>query len=629
MTEEFNPNQPFEVVGTDGGFDPNQPFEVVEQPGKPRLSDRLDNFAKRQTFSVADDAPAFVRQGAEYAERGVDMVAEAGRDVLRAPFETLVVEPSKTITQANDYLQLGAAKVGSALRSAATGDREGARALANSSVDDFEQAIMGGLEGAALLAPAPSVGAVARRALVDTSPEGRATLDDFERTGIRPNITTVPSAENVTRQMMPVAENAALGSTMRRRAGDTLDDSEAAVERLADKLFANAGAFVAGRSARQGVGDFAGRRGDVYDKAFERIDGSKLYRPAPDELNEVRSAARLFDSDAREKLGGSAAAKRNLAILEAEDVISIDDLRKSRTSIRKDINEHLLQRGQDDAALISMRDRVTEMMHKAVRELEGEEALQGLLAADRQYARDTEKLRTSIKTFTSKTRSEGSLFKAIQTSADRDPKALRDLRGALNPEQWDAITAATLRDMSYTPDGFSPTRFATRWNKMAPASKNILFNRKGEGGGNVRKDVDALARIFAGQKRAERLRNFSNTAVNLGNAGVLAGITFAPVETISAVVGANVVGDLMMRPAGARMLLRLEREMPQIPQRVDIARAEAVTRTRALAIIAAAEQTDPSLRSITEDLRRAITNDNSLPEQLLAPEITERPTVPQ
>lgn len=543
----------------------------------------------------------------------IDATAAYGRDLVRAPIQTLS-EPFRTMNEAPGNVVRGVGQLTQAGIDAASGDTATARQRLGIGASDLGKGAMGVAEAAALVAP-PARGVTrATKAATRRADAGVDAMEQFARAGVDPTVMTLPETEAANRLLQPMAENLGAGVSVRRGIDRSLQQSEAAFERTAESLFPNAGGFSAGRAAREGLEEFRDQRGSLYEDAFSRINLDRGATIAPEAATEVQGLARRFRSDELEELFGSTKAKQFADVLSSGQPISVGDLRELRSTVREAANRRFLM-DRDDAALARMDGALTKIMHDAIRTNDGPKALAALKRADAKYRADTTALKTALKPFVRENASPEQIFKSVVNAAKSDRTAVRQLRKALPPRQFDQVTSAVLRDMAYTPEGFSPSRFTREWNKIDGTTKNILFNRQDD---EVRKNIDALAFVLARQARTEKFRNFSMSGAAVSNLGTFAAITQAPVTTVGTLLGANAFGELVMRPSFARMLVQMEREIPDMTRKAanlgsDAARAaaEARIRARTLAIIGVAEQSDETLAPALEELRRALTNDNT------------------
>ena len=104
--------------------------------------------------------------------------------------------------------------------------------------------------------------------------------------------------------------------------------------------------------------------------------------------------------------------------------------------------------------------------------------------------------------------------------------ALRTMKSALRPEEWNGVAGHVVSNMgrgragaAEAEAGFNVNTWATDWNRLSPSAKDVLFGR----GGDLRQSLDRLARVVERMKYYETTRNVSGTANTLLGVGVAQG----------------------------------------------------------------------------------------------------------
>lgn len=156
-----------------------------------------------------------------------------------------------------------------------------------------------------------------------------------------------------------------------------------------------------------------------------------------------------------------------------------------------------------------------------------------------------------------------SLVRAATEGGTGNMRMFRGAMSVLQPEERSAFAALIVRSMGEPTDGaqgiiqeagFSPTRFATAYRKMAPEARNLIFSQEHQ---------RRLAQLFQVADRlagVEALANTSRSATNamnlsaLGGAGatLAAGDVATPLAIGGSMLGASV---LMSRPAYTQWLI--------------------------------------------------------------------------
>jgi hypothetical protein len=192
------------------------------------------------------------------------------------------------------------------------------------------------------------------------------------------------------------------------------------------------------------------------------------------------------------------------------------------------------------------------------------------------------------------------LIKAATEGAQGDYKMFTSAMSALRPEERADFAALVLRELGKpVPSargiaqevGFSPSSFTTRYQKIDPRMRAMLF--PGQHGQNV-EDIFAIGNRLANVERFENVSSSGRMGVNVG--GVIAsGTALATGNILPMLAGAGGgfgLSYLLSRPAYARWavtMLRLKEQAVRSPQALN---ASIVTHINKLAQMA---QRDPEL----------------------------------
>lgn len=205
-------------------------------------------------------------------------------------------------------------------------------------------------------------------------------------------------------------------------------------------------------------------------------------------------------------------------------------------------------------------------------------------------------------------RSDEAVFRQINNWAKREGgdfnRLSRTIR-SLPKDEANTVRATIVQRMGWAKPGrqdaaeevFSPAEFATQWAGMSRRAKSVLFPDA-----QHRRNLDKLARVMAGMKRADQFANFSNTALgaNLTAQGLLA---YANLPVAAALAGSQfAAGKLLASPRFARWLASAP----------ETANPAAMRRwTENLGVLATREPLlSGEIRSLQESLMRGV-NDNA------------------
>lgn len=170
-------------------------------------------------------------------------------------------------------------------------------------------------------------------------------------------------------------------------------------------------------------------------------------------------------------------------------------------------------------------------------------------------------------------RSDEAVFKQINTWAQGqggDFKRIAQTIRSMPADEADTIRATLVQRMGMAParqqdvtqDVFSPAEFAAQWNGMAPRAKAALFPNQ-----QHRQDLDKLASLMDGMKRANEYQNFSNTSLvaNATAQGALA-LTNLP-SAIALALTQFGAGKLLASPRFARAIASTYKLPDNVAQR--------------------------------------------------------------
>jgi hypothetical protein len=207
---------------------------------------------------------------------------------------------------------------------------------------------------------------------------------------------------------------------------------------------------------------------------------------------------------------------------------------------------------------------------------------------------------------------------------------MRTAHAALRPDEWGDVASLALRSMG-TPVasargitqevGFSVSTFMTRWEKMDPRARQLLF-----GNAEHAQAVDDLVRTVRRLSNVEAMTNTSRSASNaMGIGGIMAagGAIASGADAGMTMLGTAMAGAgaslLLSRPSYARWTAQYARIRARAlaqPQRVN---ANLVTHINQLGKLADA---DPELQPVYQAIRA----ENQLTDRKDKPQTEQRPS---
>lgn len=257
---------------------------------------------------------------------------------------------------------------------------------------------------------------------------------------------------------------------------------------------------------------------DAYDQLRNQV-------VAPERLVEARKAI----DDARAELD-SAQITANRPPEGGQ--LSWQDMNRFRSIVGEIIGQPGVSRdGSDIAALRKLYGALTTDMETTAA-LAGPRALTEFRRATQYWRGREARIDNVFATLLGKDgqRSDEAVFKQINQWAQGttgDFKRVAQTIRSMPEDEASTIRATLVQRMGMAParrqdvtqEVFSPAEFAAQWNGMAPRAKAALFPNQ-----QHRQDLDKLASLMDGMKRANEYQNFSNTSLgtNLTAQGMLA-----------------------------------------------------------------------------------------------------------
>jgi hypothetical protein len=174
---------------------------------------------------------------------------------------------------------------------------------------------------------------------------------------------------------------------------------------------------------------------------------------------------------------------------------------------------------------------------------------------------------------------------AAGSTAGANVALLRQAQSVMPADDWNNVGAAVIRRLGEPPPSaqnalqtpFSASSFATNWNKLSDAAKDVLFGP--DTAGSNRSDLEALARVAQAQKNVAGLANTSQSAGHLilGGAGALLGervfedpgmLLSHLGAAVGGAVGARLNAQALMSPGFARWLYQMPANYAQAPSAI-------------------------------------------------------------
>lgn len=333
-----------------------------------------------------------------------------------------------------------------------------------------------------------------------------------------------------------------------------------------------------GRNSRNAVsedeaGELIRKGGDLFiKKTSER--GSKLYDRAGQAAKGVTikpgAAIDAIDSEIAKlselkQTNGPLIKQLEKLKSDISSGVSVSGLRDARSQLGGATFDGKLRSGNEQRiyknVLASLSDDIVAGLNQAGKS----DAARMFKRADEFWKQRVEQIDEVLQPIMGKGKSGEDILKSVESMARGQRggiQRLSRLMQELPPEQAQAVREtvvsrlgkATAGQQDDTGTAFSPSTFLTNWSKMSAKGKSVLF-RDGE----LRKNLDDIARLASATKESQRFANSSNTAGGIaGNTMILGGVAY--LNPVAAMFGAGsqyLTGKLLASPKFARWLAKV------------------------------------------------------------------------
>lgn len=287
---------------------------------------------------------------------------------------------------------------------------------------------------------------------------------------------------------------------------------------------------------------------DAYDQLRNQV-------VAPERLAQARKAI----EDARAELDNAMIAANRPP---EGGQLSWGDMNRFRSIVGEIIGQPGVKRdGSDIAALRKLYGALTSDMEATAAQA-SPRALQEFRRATQYWRGREARIDDVFSTLLGKdgSRSDEAVFKQInqwaQSSGGDFGRIARTIR-SMPEDEANTVRATIVQRMGLAParrqdvtqEVFSPAEFAAQWNGMSGRAKAVLFPNQ-----QHRQDLDKLAMLMDGMKRADQYQNFSNTSlgVNVTTQGAIAYANLPMALTLA--LGQFGAGKLLASPKFARAI---------------------------------------------------------------------------
>jgi len=441
------------------------------------------------------------------------------------------------------------------------------------------------------------------RPLLGNTTAGR--MQDFDQAGVRAPLAAVQGRAGAP-MAMAIAENP-IGGNVRRHLQNSVDDVQAASQRLTQQIGTPEPREIAGEIVQRGVQRFSRgndvpqpRGGDprtipvrdwsfgaksraLYDRVFERLGADEAAM-----VDQVDGPLLMLDNTRQTlatiqgRVSGEASREvmRNTFLDDMASALEDDvangtlrfrDLREWRTRVREAQRNEGLRQGIDNAALQRVEAALTRDIYESAINI-SPGAAQDLRAVDRWYRTINSRIENALQRFAAAPGNPGaSAYRRVIALASQggqqNTRALRQLRASLRPDEWRTLSATIADELGnpsfgnptvLEPSSFSIENFVTNYARLSDEGRQLLF-------GANRVELDRLARVAGNLKGVRGFANASRSGSSLQNIGTIgtAGTAFvaagtgniAPLAGLAAAgLTARITGEMLTNPAFVRWL---------------------------------------------------------------------------
>lgn len=381
------------------------------------------------------------------------------------------------------------------------------------------------------------------------------SIDNFAAGGATPTVAQATESGGLSALENTLSRLPGGVSVYARQGQRTADAIGKRIDKLAGNVRATTGADVAGRSIQGGISKFVSRfkqsGGALFNKVDEFIDPATTVRPEnyAQKLDELASGVAGAQSQSRVLSPSRIGELKRAFEADAPDgQMTYEAMKSIRTRIGDRLSDVGLVADESRAQLKQLYAALTEDMAAAAKEA-GPEAEKALRRANSYWSAGMDRIEGVLTKIARKGTPEDA-YRAVTGGTDAST-TIRAMRRSLEPEEWDAVVATTLRRLGKATNSaqddlgevFSAETFLTNWNKMTPQAKSALL-----GGTRYRSLSDSMDKIAAA---ASSIRDSSKALANPSGTGqATASIASAAMAAMAILSGNTTAAGLLAGQAG-------------------------------------------------------------------------------
>jgi len=498
----------------------------------------------------------------------------------------------------------------------------------------------------------------------------QALLQDFQRSGVAPNIPTIAQGPASGYAASIMSKLPGFAGPIVRGTQNMAAQTGNAAERIASGMGQAVNPEEAGEAAQQGIasfakapapagmtaGDiiasptrassFAAKSGALYDRFWSQMDPNAQI-PLTNTMAALQGPSNRFPTIPQ--LGGQITNPKlaslyqtvspkmttippmissivdqsgNPIVMQAAQKIqsggtlTVPELQEFRSFIGRSLSDPMLVNDIPRADLSRVYAGMSQDLGNAA-QAQGPSAARAFQAANNYYKAGQQRI-DQIEPLLSGSPEQtfAKINRAAGQGASANAGLLTSLQRSMPPDDWGNVGAAVMRRMGEPTPGakdvvhgsdFSPASFVTNWNKLSDSAKDTLFGAEGTA---QRDNIEALTRVAGAQKNATRFANLSGTA-HMGAVGAEAGIGSSLMFEHGEELLHHPIATVMALAGGyaaPRMLMSpaAAQWLYRLPSVINSGNTPAQGVQRALGALDTIARTDPALVPVAGNLRTAL-----------------------
>lgn len=347
---------------------------------------------------------------------------------------------------------------------------------------------------------------------------------DYAAEGVTPRLAgDVADSDFLRRSQAALRDMPGASGRIRDAAQQTMDDLSLAVERRAGQMGTATNATEAGQALQSGANRYhagfnneAKRRYAILDRylpSTERVPLNNTVAMLDDlssSMDDAQNLAKVLTSPLHRELRDAVA--KDLA---TDGMVKYATLKRFRTEIGDKLSGAPFHTDTSTRELKALWGALSDDMQAAAA-AKGPLATNAFREANTYFKQGIGVIEDTAARVAAKGVTPEKAFDIVMSGAGKGGTGIQEFRKLYTPDEWGMLSSAVLRNMgkatagaqSAAGDTFSPARFLTNWNNLAPQAKAVLA----DGDVGTLEAWNRLARIAQSMKDTQSLANSSRTA---------------------------------------------------------------------------------------------------------------------